>query len=357
MAGHGVVLHAVAQLHKRLILDIRQDFRDGPVTLRPEEKAGIRPADGPAGDFFIDEPACDVCAFTQVCAELIHPVGALGIGGDHSLKGKDVCRRAVFIFNAVKRLTDFFAADDGVCLAAAGHIEALGNGGQLDAAGIGQRPGVENRCMFISVKIEIAVRFIRDQVCAVPVADLHHARELLFGEEHADRVLGRADQEHFGAAFFESVFQTVEIHIPAVFRVQQTVFNHNAVIDLNGFGERRIYGRLDDDGIARLCQRADQPGNADHDRGNPDDVLFFRSKSVTDCLPVNDSVVPAVLIQGVSKHRMGEPPLQCFYNRSGDSKIHICDAETDAFSGGIGVPAAAGGVPPVDHLIKIVVHG
>ena len=139
----------------------------------------------------------------------------------------------------------------------------------------------------------------------------------------------RAAKDHpFDGGIVQFGCKIVEIHRVIAVAADQRILNHPAAVARNFSGEGAIDRVLDDDAIPLVREDADQSAERRDNSGREKDFAGVNLPAEPPEKPAGDcGHAFRGFILGISKDSLVNPAVQCFENRVGTGKVHVCDPE------------------------------
>ena len=201
---------------------------------------------------------------------------------------------------------------------------------------------------------------VADDDDAMVVAEVRQPAQRVAPPGDAGGVVRVTEHEHLGPV--DDALEVVKVHFVERFPLclLQRIEHHRAAVALDGRAEWVIHRRLDDDPIARCCERID--GEADA----PDHARHIAEPFGAD-VPLVMVPYPALhhrpvvrRLQGIAKHRVLHPSLEGVHDEGRRLKIHVGHPERqqvtapEEFRHQIQFDGARTGA--VNRLVKVVCH-
>lgn len=116
--------------------------------------------------------------------------------------------------------------------------------------------------VFVRLEDEVGVNLVRDDVHAVPAAQLCHFFKFGAGEYASCRIVRVAHQKY--ACLSQTAVQMLEVYFESVFGSAERILDYAAAVEACLHKERRIDGRLDYHSVALFAQRTYGEREAGH---------------------------------------------------------------------------------------------
>ena len=207
---------------------------------------------------------------------------------------------------------------------------------------------------------KIAVYLIADNEHIIFLTQLAYRLQFLFCPDTPYRIVRTAKDKQLDLAVLDFLLHIDQIHpVSAVLQHQRAV-DAFPVVGQNGIAKRIIHRLLDQDPFSRLCKRPDGCCDGEYHARRLDEPFLLR-------LPLKMCAVPLlhcckVVVPAVAVAVDTEPAelFQSLADRLRHAEVHIryperqCIFRHAAFRCEIVFDRV--GIPPVDHLIKIIFH-
>ena len=131
------------------------------------------------------------------------------------------------------------------------------------------------------------------------------------------------------ALIVNNLLQLLEIHLVCIPHLSQRIHHNLATIMLRHKAEGVIYGRLDDNLIARLREDIDNHTDTLHDSRNVAHPLALHLPAVMATNPIHHALPISVILHGVTQHSVLEALLERIDDKVRRSKIHIGNPQRD----------------------------
>ena len=221
-----------------------------PLEVDPEQVGGLVAVGAQFGQLFGDEPLAVGDVVGEVVAELVEPVGAVGVSG---LGGDAAEEVAVDVHGVVEEVlvagAQFGVGDDDLGGEHAGEVEGLAGGHAGDGIlGDLVRQGGDGR-VALAAHHQVRVDLVAHEQAVVAEAEFGHTAQFLGRPTPSHRVVRIAEDHHL-RALLQLRLQVVVVHHVCVALDAKRVEEQLAVVRPHHLEEGRIDGRLDQHAVA-----------------------------------------------------------------------------------------------------------
>ena len=294
-----------------------------PAEVDPQQVGGLVLVGAELGQVLGNEILAVLHVVGEVVAQLVEPVGAVGVGGQCGDAAEDVAvDMHCVVHERLEACAEFGVGDDDLGGEHTGEVEGFarrhaGDGVLRDFV----RQGGDG-CVLMAAHHQVGVNFVADEQAVVLQTEFGYLPQLLRGPAAAHGVVGVADNHQFGM-LLQLLFQIVEVHLVVVVVDDERVENQFAPIFLHHFIKRRIDGGLDENFVVFFGKNLHHEGETCNDARREADPLGGDVPLVALLHPCDDGLVVGIGMEEVAHHGVFESLAEGIQHKVGGAEVHV----------------------------------